>query len=144
MSDTFGSIIDKIAILEKRRQCICDIDIRRELKKQMGWLLLDLAKIILEGYENKRPLTFKKFKIYDKNTSKDRSDLLSLISESRNTNRELWKLEDIRRNKSYADEERLEAADEVATYNKLRNDTIDLIDEVVEDAINSIKEKKHE
>ena len=65
--------------------------------------------------------------------------LLPLIQTLKEHNNKLWDLEDIRRNKSLSDEERLAAADEVSVYNKQRNDTIDLIDENISSWINSIK-----
>ena len=112
----------------------------KPLKQQMGWLIYDMARTILEGYSNTRPLTFKKFKIYDSIIKKDKdTDLINAIAELREHNRNLWALEDERRDKRVTDEHRLKAADEVSVQNKKRNDTIDIIDEIVEDAIGSIK-----
>jgi len=193
MSDTFGSIIDKICILEKKienkRQQIVELfeeedtsfdenklyddhwissilcdrpynDLLNKMFKkekvlsekyvtfvkilkdkvtefvalngQIGWCVIEVSKIISEGVKNERPLQFSKFKEYDKdvNTSKHR-DLISAMTMLRAKNRDLWNLEDIRRNKALSNEERLDAADQVAIENKTRNDLIDQLDELI-------------
>ncbi|MBW1713917.1 MAG: DUF4254 domain-containing protein [Deltaproteobacteria bacterium] len=47
----------------------------------------------------------------------------------------LWHLEDKRRNRSLADEERLAAADAVAVVNSQRNALIDELDRFLEEAL---------
>jgi len=202
MSDTLGSIIDKICILEKKVEnkkqqinelfknenvsfdenklyddhwvstILCDsrynvlinkmfkdegtvlnekyttfVKILKEkvgefvgLNGQIGWCIIELSKIINEGNKNERPLQFSKYKEYDKDVhTSAHKDLISTMTMLRAKNRDLWNLEDIRRNKSLSDEERLEAADQVAIENKTRNDLIDQIDELIVYYLNSRK-----
>lgn len=143
MSDTVGGLIDKICINEKRIDFLSaeEKDLNKEvindLKRQIGWMLLDMARVIVEGREGKRPLQFKKNKIYDKNVVKEDVgyDFINLLAELREHNRNLWELEDERRDKSLPDDQRLKAADEISKQNKLRNGTIDLIDEFVAECL---------
>ena len=141
--DTVGSLIDKMSIAEKRISVTTDVSVEYELKQQLGWMLLEIAHNIIDGYSDSRPLMFKKHKVYDKDVKSFENmgavGLLPLIQTLKEHNNKLWDLEDIRRNKSLSDEERLAAADEVSVYNKKRNDTIDLIDENISSWINSIK-----
>jgi len=137
------SFSDYVRLELKKRNNITDFEIDDQidqLTKQIGWILIDIAKTILDGYEGKRPITFKKFKFYDSDIIKNKdNDLLSEINFLRTHNRNLWALEDERRDKSLDDTQRLRAADEVAKENKKRNDTIDRIDELVKESIESIK-----
>lgn len=59
----------------------------------------------------------------------------SLIDKLTIKNIRLWHLEDIRRDKSLPDSERLTAADNVSMVNQQRNDLIDEIDQFLADAI---------
>ena len=59
----------------------------------------------------------------------------SLVDKLTIKNLRLWHLEDIRRDKSVPDSERLAAADKVSTVNQQRNDLIDEIDQFLADAI---------
>ena len=66
----------------------------------------------------------------------------SLIDKLSVANIRLWHLEDIRRDKSLPDADRLKAADTVASVNSQRNDLIDEIDAMA--AKGDFKEfKKH-
>ncbi len=59
----------------------------------------------------------------------------SLIDKLTIKNIRLWHLEDIRRDRSLPDSERLAAADNVSMVNQQRNDLIDEIDQFLCDAI---------
>ena len=63
----------------------------------------------------------------------------SLVDKLSIANIRLWHLEDIRRNLSLSDKERLEAADKVSVVNSERNSLIDEIDEYLENAIKGDK-----
>lgn len=136
--DTFGSIIDKITILEKRKSVIekedIDVDsITYELNKQYNLLFKELIYISSKNISGERPVKFKKFKQYDKNINIDQHDsLIDLFRELKTINSELWEIEDKRRDTNYPDKDRLRFSDLVSVYNKKRNDTIDRIDELIE------------
>ena len=59
----------------------------------------------------------------------------SLIDKLTIKNIRLWHLEDIRRDMTLADGERLDAADKVSVVNQQRNDLIDEIDRFLSDAL---------
>ncbi len=59
----------------------------------------------------------------------------SLIDKLTIKNLRLWHLEDIRRDMSLPDSQRLDAADKVSVVNQQRNDLIDEIDQFLADAI---------
>ena len=67
--ETFGSIIDKLCILERR---IKELKSKDEpyyfLYEQQGWLIKSLGEVLEQSYKNERPFVFKKNKIYDKGT----------------------------------------------------------------------------
>jgi len=59
----------------------------------------------------------------------------SLIDKLSIANNRLWHLEDVRRDLSLPDSERLAAADKVSIVNQQRNNLIDEIDQFLADAI---------
>lgn len=104
------------------------------LKEQRGWLLLELARIIVDSHKNKRPIMFKKHKNYDQEVNIDKQKyFLEAVDGLKKANERLWQLEDMRRERTLSDAERLTACDSVAINNKIRNDFIDAIDEIVND-----------
>ena len=134
--DTLGSLVDKITIAQQRSKYINDDAVKFELETQVGWMLLEIAHIIIDGFAGNRPLTFKKNKLYDTDV-KDFTEpnLIELMNALKTQNEKLWNLEDIRRNRSMLDEVRLEACDDVSIENKKRNDLIDKIDAHVDRCI---------
>ena len=145
--ETFGSIVDKLCIIERR---IKELKSKGKpyyfLYEQQGWLIKGLGDYIAESFMGERPFTFKKNKLYDEgvNVEEDQS-LLEYIFKLKEYNDKLWDLEDIRRNKGIPDIERLKVCDQVSEYNKLRNDSIDMIDSaVLKAAKSSHLEKENE
>lgn len=146
--DTVGSILDKIIILEKRMQVLrssdnIDFSVVDNLSHQRRWLLYGLGNVLVEIAKGKHPAIFNKHKQYDKDVTSSVDDdfkgFAELITELIRYNHMLWDLEDIRRDTTISDEERLEAADKVSVYNKKRNNTIDLIDSIVTDVRGLLK-----
>lgn len=130
--DTFGSVIDKITILEKRMSKTENEDSLYELRKQMSLLFKELISISSKNIDGSRPTMFKKHKQYDSDVSIDgETSLIDLIYDLKNINSNLWEIEDKRRDTSLEDSERLSFADQVSIYNKKRNDSIDRIDEIL-------------
>jgi hypothetical protein len=143
--DTIGSIVDKLAIAQKRKEVFAkdskfsDVE---ELEQQMGFLLGEIARIMYSSAAGERPWGYKKKKIYDQNieASVDDENLFDLISELNRITRKLWDLEDKRRDSSVPNDERLHACDKVSEMNKKRNDVIDKIDALVEKYFNASHE----
>lgn len=134
--ETFGSIVDKICILERRIKELKKKDKNYyHLYNQYGWLLKSLGDYLQDCFNGNRPFTFAKNKLYDKdiNIEEDIS-LLESINKLNMYNNILWDLEDKRRDKRLSQDERLKAADDVSEYNKLRNDSMDKIDQNIEKA----------
>lgn len=134
--ETFGSISDKIIILERRIK-----ELKKEdksyyhLYNQYGWLLKTLGDYLTETFEGKRPFTFEKNKSYDQDINIDGElTLIESLEKLYLCNNKLWDLEDKRRDKSLSDEERLKAADDVSSFNKMRNESIDQIDRNIKKA----------
>ena len=100
--------------------------------------MLEISNIIKSGSLHQRPLTQPKNKIYDNDIEIDKSKTLTdYINQLNNINRTLWDLEDRRRDLTFPDPERLEAADSISVHNKMRNDLIDAIDSKIEHYIRS-------
>tara|TARA_R110000824_G_scaffold146823_1_gene315937 strand:+ start:7177 stop:7644 length:468 start_codon:yes stop_codon:yes gene_type:complete len=137
--ESFGSIIDKISILEKRISVTqTEKNNVEHLYNQYGWLLKTMGEILVKNFEGKQPFTFSKNKNYDNDVSIDLNmTFLEAIKHLNDFNIALWKLEDIRRDETKTDKERLSAADSVSVHNKLRNDCIDQIDLTIQRAARS-------
>lgn len=143
---TIGGLFDQLCILERRmKEYKYLAKDETELKKQRGWIIIEIARVLNDIVTNKRPATFSKNKLYDQDVTQIESDsLLVQIQELNNQTFYLWDLEDKRRDKTQKDEVRLSAADLVAVHNKRRNLAIDAIDEIIQKSLDSIKEIKNE
>lgn len=127
---TIGNIIDQISILEQRIKVSHD---KQEntyaLREQLGWLFKSMGDVLIESFSGQRPFTFAKNKHYDSAVQvDDNMSLLETITLLNRMNQKLWALEDMRRDETTTDEQRLKAADSVSVHNKMRNDAIDKID----------------
>lgn len=128
---------------DEKNEVVSSIATINDLNEQRGWLLLSFAKIIIETYEGKHPGVFLKHKNYDSEVATELSIyLLDSINNLSAINNILWELEDTRRDKSIKDAERLKAADDVAVFNKRRNDVIDHIDNLITYSINLIAQRE--
>ena len=130
--DTVGSLLDKSCILEIRMDHTEDQKKLDELKEQYGWMIAEIANVISRSMAGTRPLTFRKNKQYDKLIKVENIGLIDSIAALKKENQILWDLEDLRRDKTKTDEERLTAADKVSIHNKLRNEYIDKIDSYIQ------------
>jgi len=130
--ETIGSVFDKISILSKRRE-VMQGEGYEKISDQLSYLIKDIAQIIDASIKKERPWAIPKLKQYDKSTKIEKNyNLISLIAELDALNRNLWELEDERRDvDNVSDEDRLEAADQISVFNKKRNDAIDAIDELI-------------
>ena len=140
---TLGYFIDLMIINEIRKEnnnLRNTTGIGYDLAKQNGFLFLEISKYIDGVFQGTRPGKFSKHKNYDKHIEGEEEEnfikLLYLLYEK---HKKLWELEDIRRNLSLSDTERLKAADEVSIYNKQRNNIIEKIDFIVNENITLAK-----
>ncbi len=135
--DTIGSLIDKLSILEIRKDHTQDSDSMRILNETAERLkneINEMVSKILEG-EIRDEWTIKQPKLknyaHQDNVLEKSEGLAKVIQNLIEANIKLWNIEDTRRNKSLADNVRLEAADQVSVWNKKRNDAMDNIDKEI-------------
>lgn len=135
--DTIGSLVDKLSILEIRKDHTKDSDSIRVLNESAERLKNEINEIILkilkgeicDEWTIKQP-KLKNYAHQDNNMEKSEG-LAKVIQNLIVANIQLWNIEDTRRNKSLADNVRLGAADQVSAWNKKRNDAMDNIDKEI-------------
>lgn len=137
--ETVGSLVDKISIAKIRQSKAAEAgnrDIEIKAMAQVNDLELELDELIDKiAAGSVTRIREDKNKIYhgEKTTNIQ-------IAESIGKNIELlfvanltlWNLEDLRRDKTLSDADRLLAADNVSVYNKIRNEKMDKINELIE------------
>ena len=138
---TIGYLLDLFIINQVRKDNLSDdTDVKFDLDRQDGHILKEIGKMIIDVAAGKRPGYFAKHKQYDKNVGEMHDEnLIEVIYKLYQRHRELWDLEDLRRDKSNTDETRLEAADRVSTTNKKRNDLVEMIDVVINRRLKDVK-----
>ena len=138
---TIGYLLDLFIINQVRKDNLSDdTDVKFDLDRQDGHILKEIGKMIIDVAAGKRPGYFAKHKQYDKNVGEMHDEnLIEVIYKLYQRHRELWDLEDLRRDKSNTDESRLEAADRVSTVNKKRNDLVEMIDVVINRRLKDVK-----
>ena len=140
---TVGYLLDLFIINQVRKEQIgADLaaDIRTDLTKQDGHLLKEIGKILIEVAAGDRPGFFAKHKQYDKGVGeKHKDNLIEVLYELYQRHKELWVLEDLRRDKSNSDETRLDACDRVSVTNKKRNDLVENIDVIINNRLKQTK-----
>src|SRR5258708_28748454 len=132
--DTVGSLVDKLSILQVRKDHTTDSDSIRILNESAERLKKEINEIvfkIIEG-EISDEWTIKQPKLknyaHQDNHPEKSEGLAKAIQNLIEANIKLWNIEDARRNKSLADMVRLEAADQISVWNKKRNDAMRNID----------------
>jgi hypothetical protein len=135
--ETVGDLFDKICILERREKAHRDdkgpnTKVKlKELKQQKKVLLQYLSSTMEEVIMGSRPAEFKKNKIYDDDIGIEKNDsFINAIWALNLATCNLWDFEDTRRDKTLDPIARLAAADHISKWNKIRNDTIDQINEI--------------
>ena len=140
---TVGHLLDLFIINQIRKDKLRDTigsDVRVDLNRQDGHLLKEIGKMIIDVANGRRPGFFAKHKNYDKGIGETHDDnLIEVIYKLYNRHKELWDLEDIRRDKTNTDKTRLEAADKVSIANKKRNDLVEMIDVIVNRRLKDVK-----
>ena len=140
---TAGYMLDLFIINQIRKdklKNIIDSDVRMDLNRQDGHLLKEIGKMIIDVAAGRRPGFFAKHKNYDKAVGEPHDDnLIEVIYKLYSRHKELWDLEDLRRNKSNTDKTRLEAADRVSIVNKKRNDLVEMIDVIINRRLKDVK-----
>tara|TARA_R110000824_G_scaffold115109_2_gene266038 strand:+ start:374 stop:820 length:447 start_codon:yes stop_codon:yes gene_type:complete len=140
---TVGYLLDLFIINQVRKEQIgadLEADIRSDLAKQDGHLLKEIGKILIEIADGKRPGIFAKHKQYDKGvTERHKDNLIEVLYNLYQRHKELWVLEDLRRDKKNNDQTRLNACDRVSVTNKKRNDLIENVDVIINNRLKHTK-----
>jgi hypothetical protein len=140
---TVGYLLDLFIINQVRKEKLKDTieqDIRADLNKQDGHLIKEIGKMIIDVANGDRPGFFAKHKNYDKNVGEIHDDnIIEVIYKLYGRHKELWDLEDIRRDKKNNDQTRLEAADRVSVVNKKRNDLVEMVDIIINRRLKDLK-----
>jgi hypothetical protein len=132
--DTIGSLVDKLSILEIRRDHTTDPESLRVLDESAERLKNEInetvSKILKGEICDEWTIKQPKLKNYahQDNAIQKSEGLAKVIQNLIDANIHLWNIEDTRRDKSLADSVRLEAADQISVWNKKRNDAMDNID----------------
>ena len=132
--DTIGSLVDKLSILEIRKDHTKDpesIRVLNETAERLKNEINDIMGRVLNGQiSDEWTIRQPKFKNYAHQDNKiEKSEgLAKVIQNLVQANIQLWNIEDTRRDKSLPDNVRLEAADQISVWNKKRNDAMDNID----------------
>ena len=132
---TVGYLLDLFIINQVRKDELRDTieaDVRMDLNKQDGHLLKEIGKFLIEIADGERPGFFAKHKQYDKNIGEPQDDnIIEVIYKLYQRHKELWTLEDLRRDKNNSNKTRLDACDRVSVANKKRNDLVEMIDFII-------------
>jgi len=145
--DTIGSLVDKLSILEIRRDHTEDSDSLRVLNESAERLKNEIdetvSKILNGEISDEWAIKQPKLKNYaHQNNILEKSEgLAKVIQNLIDANIHLWNIEDTRRDRNLTDQVRLEAADQISVWNKKRNDAMDNIDKEMW-LLASLKKKK--
>lgn len=132
--DTIGSLVDKLSILEIRKDHTQDPESLRilgetgeRLKNEMNEII---SKVLSGQVRDEWAVRQPKLKNYahQDNQIEKSEGLAKVIQNLIQANIQLWNIEDTRRDKNQPDEIRLAAADQISVWNKKRNDAMDNID----------------
>ena len=140
---TVGYLLDLLIINEVRKKKLgvtLEDDTKYDLKNQNGHLYREIGRYLLETADGKRPGTFAKHKSYDKDVNEPvEENIIEVIYKLYQRHLELWELEDVRRDKTKTDGNRLAAADKVSVVNKKRNDLVEQLDKNINDSLQTTK-----
>ena len=119
---TAGYLLDLFIINQVRKEELgdkIDSEVKHDLLKQDGHLLKEIGKMLIEVADCKRPGIFAKHKQYDKHIGEMHNDnLIDVLYSLYRWHKELWYLEDVRRDEGNSDKSRLQACDKVSITNK--------------------------
>jgi hypothetical protein len=146
--DTIGSLVDKLSILEIRKDHTQDpesIRILNETSERLKNEINEIISKVLRGQiSDEWAIRQPKLKNYahQDNQIEKSEGLAKAIQNLIQANIQLWNIEDTRRDKSLADHVRLAAADQISVWNKKRNDAMDNIDVEIWKLVEPKKNKK--
>lgn len=140
---TAGYLLDLFIINQIRKDKLgadIDKDVKFDLDRQDGHLLKEIGKMLIDVADGKRPGVFCKHKQYDRDIGEAHDEnLIEVIYRLYSRHKELWDLENLRRDKKNSDRSRLECCDRVSVANKKRNDLVENIDIIINNRLKQTK-----
>lgn len=140
---TAGYLLDLFIINQVRKEELgnkIDGEVKQDLMKQDGHLLKEIGKMLIEVADGKRPGIFAKHKVYDQGVGEmDNDNLILTLYKLYERHKELWYLEDLRRDLNNSDKTRLDACDRVSIANKKRNDLVENVDRIINNRLKQTK-----
>ena len=144
--ETIGSLLDKLSIckikIEKLKETnnpmLASVELQRDnLVSEINELLGKVVAGIVPAEEPKH-----KFYAHENASGNVSAGFAEATLKLFETNYTLWNLEDKRRDKNLQDAEVRVICDDIAKYNRLRNDTMDEINRIIAKKINETTEIK--
>lgn len=138
--ETLGSLLDKLSIENIRLSKLAgeeSADWRDQVRQKLENLKGEINGFLALAVAGEIPLEEPKHKFYkgERPASEVFAGIADAISRLFEANITLWNLEDRRRDKSIPDAERLAICDEVATWNRVRNDAMDAVNRLLQGLI---------
>lgn len=140
--ETLGSIIDKFSITKLRLNKMADSNVEESkinlVRSQAESLKKEMDAFLFYALKGEVQLEEPKYKFYkgENPSGENKTKISEAIERLFEANNTLWNLEDLRRDKNLSDGEIRKICDDVAKYNRVRNDMID--------EINSLLKSKYE
>jgi hypothetical protein len=140
--ETFGSLLDKYSIqkikIEKMKQSSIDANKIILVEDQINNLKNEINDYISSAINGDIILQEPKYKFYQGENPSGLSfiNISDAIDNLFKTNYTLWNLEDKRRDKNAPDSDIRIICDDVAKFNRIRNDSMDKINELFNSLVN--------
>jgi hypothetical protein len=140
--ETLGSLLDKLSIENIRLSKLAergDSEMNEQVRRKLESLKGEINGFLALAVAGEIPLEEPKHKFYK--GERPAGDVFTAIADAISrlieANITLWHLEDRRRDKSLGDKERLAVCDDVATWNRVRNDAMDAVNRILKEMISS-------
>jgi hypothetical protein len=138
--ETLGSLLDKLSIENIRLTKLAEpenAEVRGLVQQKLEALKGEIHGFLALAVKGEIPLEEPKHKFYkgERPAGDVFAGIADAISRLFEANITLWNLEDRRRDKSLPDAVRLTICDDVATWNRVRNDAMDAVNRMLKGMI---------
>ena len=134
--ETLGSLLDKYSIIKMKYNTKVregDEELAKEIGKQIDNLKSEIDSYLTLAIRGQVPLEEPKFKMYkgEDPSGEKFGSFAPVMDRLFEANWTLWQLEDKRREKDRSDFEIRKICDDVAKFNRIRNDCMDEINKIL-------------
>src|SRR5438105_2595303 len=138
--ETLGSLLDKLSIENIRLSKAGergDVEMCGLVRQKLENLKAEINGFLALAVAGGIPVEEPKHKFYkgERPAGDEFAAIAGAMSRLIEANMTLWHLEDRRRDKSLPDKERLAVCDDVATWNRVRNDAMDAVNRILKEMI---------